>query len=59
MTVVMREIQSERNSTALPKLTEEILYQSAKRMKDEGQEDAKSYESVMQLINLWKILEDM
>ena len=59
LTVVMREIQSERNSTALPKLTEEILYQSAKRMKDEGQEGAKSYESVMQLINLWKILEDM
>ena len=59
LTSDMREIQSERNSTAHPPLTEEILYQLAKRMKDEGQEGAKSYESVMKLINLWKKLGDM
>ena len=59
LTSVMREIQSERSSTAHPPLTEEILYQLAKRMKDEGQEGANSYESVMKLINLWKKLGDM
>ena len=59
LTAVFREIQSERNTTAHPPLTEEIVYQIAKRMKDEGQEGAKSYESVMQLINLWKKLRDM
>ena len=59
LTSEMREIQSERNSTADPPLTEEVLYQLAKRMKDEGRKGAKSYESVMKLIKLWKKLGDM
>ena len=59
LTSDMREIQSERNSSAHPRLTEEILYQLAERMKDEGRKGVKSYESVMKLIKLWKKLGDM
>ena len=59
LTWAMKEIQTQRNTTAHPELTEQMLNQSVERMKNEGKLKGMFYKQSLKMINLWKKLIDM
>ena len=59
LTCAMKEIQTQRNITAHPELTEQMLNQSVERMKNEGKVKGMFYKQSLKMINLWKKLTDM
>lgn len=59
LTWAMKESQTQRNTTAHPELTEQMLNQSVEQMKNEGKLKGMFYKQSLKMINLWKKLTDL